>query len=304
MKLSKNFKHISLLLLSAFLYSFSVPLSKLFSSSVPVFLKTSVISLGAVIAMFFIFLILKIKGFKNEYDKFTKKEIPYLIIIVLTEILSNISLMYGLTKVNGDSASLLLSFLTIATFLFAIILFKEKTKIYGWIGLLFIFLGCVVVSIKSEGFNFNINYIFILIPCLLWGFQNNINRKLAHFDPKKIVIIKYGSTFIVTLIISLILKEYVSINIDNSINLLYLCILGFFAYGISLMLLIKVSKDIGAGIASCFFGINPVLGAILSIFICKETPYFTLYISIGFVLIGIIFSILNEYKSNNKTDSN
>lgn len=298
MKFSSNIKNISLLLLSAFLYSFSVPLSKLFSSSIPVFLKTSVISLGAVIAMLFIFLILKIKGIKTEYDKFTRKEIPYLIVISLTEILSNISLMYGLTKVNGDSASLLLSFLTIATFLFAIILFKEKTKIYGWIGLLFIFLACVIVSIKSNGFNFDINYIFILIPCLLWGLQNNINRKVAHFDPKKIVIIKYGSTFIVTLIISFIFQEYLSINLDNSLNLLYLCLVGFFAYGIALMLLIKVSKDIGAGIASCFFGINPVLGAILSIFICGEKPYFTLYISIGLVLIGIIFSILNEYKSN------
>ncbi len=297
MNFKYNLKNISLVLGAALIYSFSVPFISMFSSTVPTFFKSSSLYFGAVVAMAIILIIEHFTKKNKEKQKLTKKEIPYLIAICLTDILASISLMYGLNKVSGDTASLLLSLQTVLTFIFAIIFFKEKVGIFGWFGLLFIFIACALTSVNENGFNFSVDLIFIIIPCLLWGIQNNLNKKV-NCDAKKVVLFKSLSTGIITLILGFCFGEINSI--ENYYHILYLFIVGFFCYGIAICLLVIVSKNIGAGIASCYYGINPVLGAVLSILICQDKPYFTLYISIGFVLLGVIFCTINEYKNAKK----
>ncbi len=297
MSFKNNLKNISIVLFAALVYSFSVPLISMFSSSVPTFLKSSSLYFGAVVAMLIILLIEFFTKKTREKQKITKKEIPYLVVICVLDICASISLMYGLNKVSGDTASLLLSLQTVLTFIFAIILFKEKVGLFGWLGLAFIFIACVLTSINENGFNFSLDLIFIIIPCILWALQNNLNKKV-NCDSKKVVLFKSLATGVVTLILGLCFGEIGKIS--NYYNVLYLFIVGFFCYGIAICLLVIVSKNIGAGIASCYYGINPVLGAILSILICHDSPYFTLYISIIFVLLGIIFCTINEYKNSMK----
>ncbi len=294
MNFKNNFKNISVVLIAALIYSFSVPFISMFSSTVPTFLKTSSLYFGAVVAMCIILIIERFTKKDKEKLKITKKEIPMLIAICLTDILASISLMYGLNKVAGDTASLLLSLQTVLTFVFAIILFKEKIGIFGWFGLVFIFIACILTSVNENGFNFSIDLIFIIIPCILWAIQNNLNKKI-NCDAKQVTLFKSLSTGIVTLILSLCFGEIN--NIGNYSHVFYLFVVGFFCYGIAIYLLVRISKSMGAGIASCYFGINPVLGALLSILICNDKPYFTLYISIGFVLLGVIFCTINEIRN-------
>lgn len=294
-----NLKNISIVLGAALIYSFSVPFISLLSTSVPTFLKTSFLYFGAAIAMCIILLFERFVKKNKEKEKITKKEVLHLVIICVLDILSSISLMYGLNKVAGDTASLLLSLQTVLTFVFAIILFKEKIGVFGWFGLAFIFVACILTSVNENGFNFSVDSIFIIIPCILWALQNNLNKKI-NCDAKKVVLYKSLATGIVTLILGLCFVEFK--NITNHINILYLFIIGFFCYGIAICLLVDISKKMGAGIGSCYFGINPVLGAVLSILICHDQPYFTIYISIGFVLLGVIFCTINEYR-NAKNDA-
>ena len=294
-----NVRNISVVILCAIIYAFSVPLLKLFGNDIPTLFKSSLMYMGAVLACLIYILIQKFIFKKKFITKVDKKDILNLSIVILTDIVAAISLMYGLSKVKGDAASLLMSFQTVFSMLIAVIFFKEKVGIYGWLGLLSIFGACLVISFKGNGFEFDYNNLFIILPVLSWSIGNNFSKKVK-LDSEVITLIKSIFVSVILLIISFILKEYESINYSN--DYLIIPVIGFFCYGIAIILLILSCKWMGAGIASCYNGISPVIGALLSIIILHEEVYLTLYISIGLVLLGIVLCTINEHKKIKKEE--
>lgn len=187
-----NKRGIALAILAAFCYSISSPLSKLILGFISPTLMAGFLYLGAGLCMLMIFLIRLIfrKNIIKE-KKLSKKDIPYILGMVLLDIAAPILMMYGLEKTTAANASLLNNFEIVITSLVALLLFKEKISKRLWLGIGAITLSCIILSFESiEAFEFSIGSLLILLAAICWGFENNCTRKISSSDPLEIVLIK------------------------------------------------------------------------------------------------------------------
>ena len=85
--------------------------------------------LGSGLCMLVIFVIKKIKGNIKKEKRLSKKDIFYVIGMVLLDIAAPILLMFGLTTTTAANVSLLNNFEIVMTSLIAFIFFKEKISL-------------------------------------------------------------------------------------------------------------------------------------------------------------------------------
>ena len=187
-----NKKGIAIALLAALCYSISSPLSKLILNYLSPTLMAGFLYLGAGVCMLFIFLFRMIfkKKIKKE-KKLTKKDLPYVIGMVILDIAAPILMMLGLSTTSAANASLLNNFEIVMTSLIALLFFKEKISPRLWLGIGAITISCVILTFESyEALNFNLGSILILLAALCWGAENNCTKKISSSDPLEIVLIK------------------------------------------------------------------------------------------------------------------
>ncbi len=119
-----NRKAIRYAIYAALLYAISTPFSKILLKEIPPVFMAGLLYLGAAIGM----CLLKCfsKGKKKEGKPFTHKDFPYLIGMVVLDILAPVFLMIAISRSSAESVSLLNNFEIVATSLIALLLFKEK----------------------------------------------------------------------------------------------------------------------------------------------------------------------------------
>ena len=108
--------------LAALLYALSTPFLKLTLTVVePVFLA-GLLYFGAGVGMLLMCM------FTKESLPFAKKQYPYVIGMILLDVLAPILLLYGLRLSVAENAALLNNFEIVATSVFAFFIFKEKIR--------------------------------------------------------------------------------------------------------------------------------------------------------------------------------
>lgn len=119
-----NRKAIRYAIYAALLYAISTPFSKVLLKEIPPVFMAGLLYLGAAIGM----CLLKCfsKGKKEDGKPFTHKDYPYLIGMVVLDILAPVFLMIAISRSSAESVSLLNNFEIVATSLIALLLFKEK----------------------------------------------------------------------------------------------------------------------------------------------------------------------------------
>ena len=137
--------------------------------------------------------------------------------------------------------------------------------------------------------SFSFGSIFILLACVCWGIENNCTRRLSSKNPIHIVIIKGFGYGTVSLLIVLILGEII-INLGH---ILVALLLGFVAYGLSIVFYIYAQRYLGAAKTSAYYAIAPFIGTALSLLIFRERP------TIFFVVSLIIMALGTHFVSNN-----
>lgn len=163
-----NKKGIAIALLAALCYSISSPLSKLILNYLSPTLMAGFLYLGAGVCMLFIFLFRMIfkKKIKKE-KKLAKKDLPYVIEMVILDIAAPILMMFGLSTTSAANASLLNNFEIVMTSLIALLFFKEKISPRLWLGIGAITISCAILTFESyEALNFNLGSILILLAAL------------------------------------------------------------------------------------------------------------------------------------------
>lgn len=278
---------IFMAILAAALFGISSPISKLLLVEIPPTLMASLLYLGAALGMLAINIIKRVnKTGKNE-AKMTKKEMPYILGMVILDIAAPVCLMLGLTMTTSANASLLNNFEIVTTSLIALLIFKEAVGRRMWIAISLITLSSIILSFEDlSSFAFSIGSIFVLLACICWGFENNCTRMLSLKDPLQIVIVKGFGSGIGSLIIALALKQH-------STNVLYLFIallLGFVAYGLSIYLYIIAQRELGAARTSAYYAVAPFIGVLLSIIIFRQQITILFIIALVIMIIGAFFA--------------
>lgn len=274
-------------ILAAALYGISSPISKLLLKEIPPTLMASFLYLGAGSGIAIVQFI-KHKKYKEKTEaRLTKHELPYIIGMVLLDIVAPISLMYGLTMTTAANASLLNNFEIVATSLIALLIFKESISKRLWGAIFLIVVSSVILSIEDlSGFSFSFGSIFVLIACICWGLENNCTRKLSVKDPLEIVVIKGFGSGIGSLLIACALGE----RTNNVYYIIAALLLGFFAYGLGISFYIYSQRELGAAKTSAYYAIAPFIGVGLSLIIFREIPTFSFIIALVIMIIGTYFA--------------
>ena len=281
-----NKRGIALAILAAFCYSISSPLSKLILGFISPTLMAGFLYLGAGLCMLMIFLIRLIfrKNIIKE-KKLSKKDIPYILGMVLLDIAAPILMMYGLEKTTAANASLLNNFEIVITSLVALLLFKEKISKRLWLGIGAITLSCIILSFESiEAFEFSIGSLLILLAAICWGFENNCTRKISSSDPLEIVLIKGLCSGTGSIIIGFCIGE--RIDVSNIWPIFASLGVGIVAYGLSIFFYIYAQRFIGAAKTSAYYAINPFVAVIFSLLIFLEVPTWQYWIALIIMILG------------------
>lgn len=291
----KDIKTQSILMaiVAAALYGISSPMSKLLLVEIPPALMAALLYLGAGLGMMMVNII-KVLSKKEQIEaKMTKKELPYIIGMVVLDIMAAVFLMLGLTMTTSANASLLNNFEIVATSLIALFIFKEAIGKRMWIAIALITLSSIILSVEDfSSLTFSIGSFFVIVACISWGFENNCTRMLSMKDPLQIVVIKGFGSGIGSLIISLALKEYSS-------NILYIflaLILGFVAYGLSIFFYIFAQRELGAARTSAYYAAAPFMGVLISWLVLQERITGSFLIAIIIMLIGAYFAVSENHK--------
>jgi Permeases of the drug/metabolite transporter (DMT) superfamily len=290
--MKNNFSSISFAILAAALYGISSPISKLLLVKIPPALMAALLYIGAGIGALLITSINRLEKKKQAEAKLTKKEMPYVIGMVLLDIAAPVCLMIGLTKATPSNVSLLNNFEIVATAIIALAVFKEAIGKRMWIAISLITIASVILSFEDlNSFKFSVGSIFVILACICWGFENNCTRMMSLNDPLKIVVIKGFGSGIGSLIIALSLRQFSS---DIQYILMAL-LLGSISYGLGIYLYIMAQRELGAARTSAYYAVAPFIGVLLSIIIFGQdiTPAFVIALTI--MLLGAYFAAVEKH---------
>ncbi len=258
---------ILMAVLAAACYGVSAPLSKLLLKQIPPPFMAALLYLGAGAGMAAVRL-LKGLGRKGSGEaRMGKQEIPWVLMMILLDILAPILMMFGLTLTSAADASLLNNFEIVATSLIAVVFFRESIGKRMWAAISLITLASVILSIEAvEGFSFSFGSLLVLSAALCWGLENNCTRKLSIKDPLQIVAVKGLGSGIGALVIAAALKE-VRFNI---LSIFLALMLGFFAYGLSIFFYIRAQRVLGAARTSAYYAVAPFIGVGLTFLVFRQ----------------------------------
>lgn len=273
--------------LAAAFYAINMPLSKLLLQKIEPTFMAALLYLGAGIGISIIFLFRK--QTENQEEQLSRKELPYVIGMILLDVAAPIFLMIGLTSATSANASLLNNFEIVATSLIALFIFKELISPRLWIAILLITFSSMLLSFEDmSSLTFSLGSIFVLAAAVCWGFENNLTRKISSKNTFQIVLLKGIFSGLGSLLIALFLGE----RFPQLQYVLLAMLLGFVAYGLSIFLYVRAQKELGAAKTSAYYAVAPFIGALLSFLILKEaiTDYFLvafLIMTVGSVLVVI-----------------
>ena len=122
--MNKKILAIIFAVLAALLYAINIPFSKLLLNKISPTMLASYLYLGAGLGIGILFLLTKQKKHEQS-EKYTKKDLPYVIGMIVLDIIAPILLMFGLLDSSSSNASLLNNFEIVCTSIIALVIFKE-----------------------------------------------------------------------------------------------------------------------------------------------------------------------------------
>ena len=289
----KQTKPILFAVLAAALYALNSPFSKILLTGLSPTMLAALLYLGAGLGMLAVGFLQKRAGTAGKEKPLTKKELPYTVGMVVLDIMAPISLMSGLMMTTAANASLLNNFEIVATSLIALFLFREKISKRLWLGIAFVTVASILLSVEDySSFSFSAGSFFVLLACVFWGFENNCTRKLSSNNPLEIVVIKGFGSGTGSLVIAAALGEFCA----NLPYMLLALLLGFFTYGLSILFYIYAQRYLGAAKTSAYYAVSPFMGAVLSLAIFRQIPSISFLTALFVMALGTYF-VSTDHKS-------
>jgi drug/metabolite transporter (DMT)-like permease len=278
-----NMKYVIMAILAAILYGISSPVSKLLLAQIPATLMAALLYLGAGIGMLIVNGVQRLSHKAKIEAGLTRRELPYVVAMIILDIGAPILLMFGLTLSTPATVSLLNNFEIVSTSLIAFFIFKEAIGKRMVIAITLITLASIILSVaKISSITFSPGAILVLFACICWGLENNCTRMLSVKDPMQIVVIKGFGSGIGALLISFVSGQYRS----NLKYMLAACVLGFVAYGLSIYFYILAQRGLGAARTSAYYAATPFIGVGISWMVFHNGITLSFLIALSIMLLG------------------
>ena len=276
---------------SAALFGASTPVAKLLlGDGVNPWALAGVLYLGSGIGLGIVYVGRCLLGFPRADASIVRADLPWLALIVLFGgVVGPVLLMVGLTTTPASSAALLLNLEGLVTMAIAWFVFRENVDSRLLIGALAILAGALLLSWQNGPHGVGIGAFAIAGACLAWGIDNNLTRKLSASDPVQIAATKG----LVAGAVNLSLALAAGARMTNIPALAGAGAVGFFGYGVSLVLFVLALRHLGTARTGAYFSTAPFIGAVLALFMFHEPLTGRLLIA-GFLMAIGLYLHLSE----------
>ncbi len=285
---------------SAILFGLSTPASKLLLKEISPLALAGLLYLGAFLGLAVFSIGKKIGGAKNERhgSPLQKKDWGWLAGATASGgILGPICLLFGLARISGYAASLLLNLEGVATALIAVKIFKENAGRKTWFALASMTCAGIFLSWDPGQNRFALTgSLLVLAAMVFWGIDNNLTRNIADKDPVQIARIKgfVAGAF------SLGLAFLAGMKVPLGISFIFGLALGALSYGLSLVLYIKALGGLGAFRAGAFFSFAPFVGALASLLVLPEPARWIMIPGAVFMTLGVFLVITEKHEHHHR----
>ncbi len=205
-----------------------------------------------------------------------RSEWPWLLAaIAFGGVLGPLLLMLGLSHTGAATASLLLNLESVLTALLAWLVFREHTDRRMVLGMLLIAAGGLVLAWPASGGSAAqgaspsapwLGPLAIALACLAWATDNNLTRKVSANDALFIA----GSKGLIAGGVNTGIALAMGASLPAAPALAQTLVIGFFGYGLSLVLFVLALRGLGAARSGAYFSTAPFVGAALSIALFNE----------------------------------
>jgi drug/metabolite transporter (DMT)-like permease len=270
-------------LASAALFGASTPLAKLLlGDGVDPWLLAGVLYGGSGLGLGLIHMLGRTRRGPAREAPLTRTDLPWLGLVVLSGgVAGPVLLMIGLTRTPASTAALLLNLEGLATMAIAWIVFKENVDRRLLVGAAAILAGAVVLSWSGGPSGAGLGALAVAGACLAWGIDNNLTRKLSASDPVQIAAVKGLAAGAINLVLALARGAH----LPGAGALAGGAVVGFFGYGVSLVLFVLALRQLGTARTGAYFSTAPFLGAAVALAIFHEP--FTLSLAAAAALMGV-----------------
>ncbi|MFB6290121.1 MAG: EamA family transporter [Candidatus Bipolaricaulia bacterium] len=255
---------IILAITSAILFGLATPISKTLLGGITPVQLAGLLYLGA--AMGLLPRVVSREGYKKVIGMNAENRIRMLGAIVLGGIGGPLALLFGLRLATASSVSMWLNLEMVFTVLLGHFIFEDYLGWLGWLGSIGAISAAVLLS-WSGGVAGVTAGLLVGLACLCWGFDNHFTALIDEISPTTNTFFKglVAGTFNLT--IGLIVTNY-GAGWGQTMGALGL---GFFSYGVSIVLYIGAAHGLGATRAQIIFASAPFFGVGGSILILGES---------------------------------
>ena len=282
---------IAYALASAALFGASTPLAKQLVGEIAPLLLAGLLYLGSGIGLLLWFFL---RGSTERAKSLGKTDLPWLAgAIAAGGVAGPALLMYGLTRSDGATASLLLNLEAVFTAVIAWAVFRENVDRRIFAGMAAIIAGGAVLSWgempRAGGLA---GPLLIAAACLAWAIDNNLTRRVSGGDAVTIA----GLKGLVAGSVNLTLAMLHGASLPGPALTAAAGALGLFGYGISLVLFVVALRHLGTARTGAYFSVAPFFGAALALLVLRESPSAAFWIAAALMAAGVWLHLAERHQ--------
>jgi drug/metabolite transporter (DMT)-like permease len=272
---------------AAALFGASTPAAKRLVGEVHPLVLGALLYAGAALAVTAASSVRRLAGRRSSEAPLRRADAPALLaIIALGGMAGPLLMLFGLSRVSGFAASLLLNLEAPLTMLVALSFFGEQLGRRAGLGAAAIIAGAGLLGLGGGGAGRTdvAGSICLAAACLCWGVENNLSQRVSGRDPLAVVRVKSGGAALGMTAAALAL----GLPWPGARVAVAALGLGGASYGVSMILDLVALRLLGAAREAAYFATAPFFGAILSIVWLGDRPLPAQGAATVAMLIGVI----------------
>ena len=203
--------------------------------------------------------------------------------IVCGGIFAPVLFTFGLRQTSGAAASLLGNLENVMTVALAWFVFREHRSARVVIGMMAIVAACFVLTWQTSAGTSAAGAVLIALACFGWALDNNLTRKVVASDATLIAALKGCAGGTVNLTLAAFLVE----RLPSANTVVAAGVVGFFGYGVSLVLFVLALRELGAARTGAYFATAPFIGVATAFAFLGERPDAAFFIALPLMALGV-----------------
>jgi drug/metabolite transporter (DMT)-like permease len=266
------------------------------------FRPISIVFFRLSVSIFFLF------GFAllfKRLNRIRRKDQKWLLLLALMEpFFYFLGEAYGLTRVTATTGAIIISTIPLIIPFASFYLFKERLTPMNYLGLVISFGGVLLVVLnRSGGLVADWKGVLLMFMAVFSAVGYTMVVKKLADDYTPITITAYQGLYGLVMFIPLFLiieLPHLDFSLVNTSSLLAVGYLGVFGSGICFILITIGIRELGAARANIFGNLIPVVTAIVSFFLLKESMPLLKILGIFIVILGLFLSQISSLEVKRK----